>query len=519
MLRKRFIPAFTVLLAIIMVLPLLAACSANNGSDTSNNANNQNNNNNNPDEIPGDGGEDPADSGGASAREQEIIPDYLPDEDYGGYEFNVLVRYDSSVHYAPWEARDIFAEEETGDPINDSVYKRNRYVEDKYNCVITQTKKTDYNNLLKRAVNAGEDTYDLFYANLNDITGVAANGYFYDLMSVPNIDLSKPWWDQNAQKSLSIANILFFCPSNLIIMHNDCTSAIVFNKELIKDYSMEDPYKLVKDGKWTVDRLIAMSKDISKDVNGDGIMNEHDMYGYACYRDSSLSLMHGAGGRIAQKDPDDLPVLTLNSEVAINALNKAFDLMYAPSAFNVHKELEGKYDAIYQLTEKMFIENRALFYWILLHDIEQFRNMDADFGIIPIPKYSETQKDYGCTVNQYHGHAVAIPVTVQDIDRTSVILESLTAKSRYTLLPAYYDISMQRKFTRDEESADMLDIIFDSQVYDLGAIYNFGGYSWDIIWMTMSHNRDIVSLYEKKEKTGLKDIDRITAKYVDIASR
>lgn len=516
MLRKRFISAFMVLFALILILPLFAACSANNSNDNTNNTNNQNAQN----EIPADeAGEDPAGSGDSSVREQEIVPDYLPDEDYGGYEFNVLVRYDASVHYAPWEARDIYAEEENGDPINDAVYKRNRYVEDKYNCVITQTKHTDYNNLLKRAVNAGEDIYDLFYANLNDITGVAANGYFYDLTSVPNIDLSKPWWDQNAQKSLSIANILFFCPSNLIIMHNDCTSAIVFNKELIRDYGMENPYKLVKNGTWTVDKLISMSKDISKDVNGDGIMDEHDMYGYACYRDSSLSLMHGAGGRISQKDSNDLPILTLNSEVAINALNKAFDLMYAPSAFNVHKELEGKYDAIYQLTEKMFIENRSLFYWILLHDIEQFRNMDADFGIIPIPKYSETQQDYGSTVNQYHGHAVAIPTTVQNLDRTSVILEALSAKSRYTLLPAYYDISLQRKFTRDEESADMLDIIFDSQVYDLGAIYNFGGYSWDIIWMTMSNNRDIVSLYEKKEKTGLRDIEKIAEKYVEIAAQ
>lgn len=503
------IKSILLFLIIFIILTVCAACAKNDADAYETIGANSNT----------DDGADTSQENENLIREREIFPDYLPEADYEGYEFNVLVRYDTSVHYAPWEARDIYSETENGEPINDAVCRRNRYVEEKYNCVIKETKNTDYNNILKRTVNAGEDTYDIFYANLNDITGVAASGYFYNLNSLPNIDLSKPWWDQNAKKSLSISNILFFCPSNLIIMHNDCTSAIVFNKKLIQDFNMKDPYKLVKDKVWTIDKLISMSKDISYDMNGDGIMDENDMYGYACYRDSSLSLMHGAGGRIAGKNPDDLPVLTLNSEISFNALEKAFDLMYAPSAFNVHKELEGKYDAIYQLTEKMFIGNRSLFYWILLHDIEQFRDMDSDFGIIPIPKYSENQENYGCTVNQYHGHAVSVLSTVQNIDRTTVILEALTAKSRYTLLPAYYDISMQRKFTRDDESADMLDIIFDSQVYDIGAIYNFGGYSWDIIWMTMSQNRNIISLYEKKEKTALNDIDKIIEKYRDIASQ
>lgn len=491
-------------LLLLVLIILLSSCNDKKADDSDGG-----NNGNNVEGV--------VQSNNESTRESEIIPDYLPDTGYNGYEFNVLVRYDANPDNASWGARDIYAESEFGEPINDAVYRRNRYIEEKYDCVIKETKNVDYNNILKKTIKSDDDIYDLFYANLNELTSVATSGYFYDLLKVPNLDLTKPWWDQNARKSLSIANMLFLCPSNLIIKPNDCISVIVFNKELVKNYNIEDPYKLVKDGTWTIDKLITMSKDISLDINGDGVMDYNDMYGYACYRDSSLSIMHAAGGRIAEKDSNDLPVLTLNSETAINALNKAFDLMYAPSTFNLHKELEGQFSAVYQISEKMFIENRALFYWILLHDIEQFRNMDSDFGIIPIPKYSESQKDYGCTVNQYHGHAVAIPSTVQDIERTTVILEALTAKSRYTLLPAYYDISMQRKFTRDEESAAMLDIIFDSQVYDIGAIYNFGGYSWDIIYMTMSNDRNIVSLFEKKENNALKDIEKIITKYKEIA--
>ena len=42
--------------------------------------------------------------------------------------------------------------------------------------------------------------------------------------------------------------------------------------------------------------------------------------------------------------------------------------------------------------------------------------------------------------------------------------------------PAYYDITLQRKLSKDSESADMLDIIFGSMVYDLGYYAKFGGF-------------------------------------------
>ena len=451
------------------------------------------------------------------ARWAEIKPN-LPEADFEGYEFNVLVRSSDRIHWAPWEARDIYTEEITGEPINDAVFRRNSEIESQYNIVIKETKQVDHSGVLRNSISAGDDNFDLFYSSFNAITSVAAQGFFHDLLQMPYIDLDAPWWDQNAKESLSVSNMLFFCTSDLILLHNDSTSALVFNKDLIRDYGMDDPHQLVHDGKWTVDRLYEMSKDISYDINGDGIMDERDMYGFMFYRDASLSLMHGAGGRIARKDANDLPYLTLGEELPMAALSKAFDVMYAPSGFNVHKELEGRFDAIYLVSHNMFMENRALFYWILLHDIVSFREMDADFGILPIPKLNEQQETFGHTVNQYHGNGLSIPITVQNTERTSIILEALTAQSRFTLLPAYYDISLQRKFTRDEASAEMLDIIFSTQVYDLGAIYNFGGYSWEIIAATMTRDRNIMTLFERREGTAETDISRMIDGYLDLAA-
>jgi len=100
-------------------------------------------------------------------------------------------------------------------------------------------------------------------------------------------------------------------------------------------------------------------------------------------------------------------------------------------------------------------------------------------------------------------------VTVQDRERNGIILEALTAKSKYTLIPEYYERTLQRKVSRDSESEAMLDIIFNSHVYDPGYVYNIGEYAWDIIMMTMRQNRDIVSLYEKRINKANKDIDKL----------
>ena len=60
------------------------------------------------------------------------------------------------------------------------------------------------------------------------------------------------------------------------------------------------------------------------------------------------------------------------------------------------------------------------------------------------------------------------------IRKTGLILEALVYESRYTLLPAYYDINLKSKMARDEESSAMIDIILDSRLYDLGELYGWG---------------------------------------------
>jgi hypothetical protein len=158
-----------------------------------------------------------------------------------------------------------------------------------------------------------------------------------------------------------------------------------------------------------------------------------------------------------------------------------------------------------------FAEGRMLTMWGRLYVLDSLRNMDDDFGILPLPKYSEFQEKYYSDVNSYSGYMIGIPKSASEPERTSVILEALAAESRYTLLPAYYDITLQRKFTRDEESGAMLDILFSTTVYDSGSAYNFAGIWGEMSNLCSKEDRNFVSWCEKYELKVIQAIEKMVA--------
>ena len=70
--------------------------------------------------------------------EENFKEQYAPDfgkTDMNGYVFRIGTR-DDSTHGYPMHLRDLYAEEENGDLINDATYRRNSAIEEKYNCKI-----------------------------------------------------------------------------------------------------------------------------------------------------------------------------------------------------------------------------------------------------------------------------------------------------------------------------------------------------------------------------------------------
>ena len=442
--------------------------------------------------------------------QEKIKPD-LPEMDLKGYTFTFFAH---RIDYAgDWvgdgDPREIVAEMQDGkevansEPINDAVYKRNLAIKEKYNIDIRMLTNSDDVGTLRKAVKAADSIYDAAVIFNNLVPGVVTANLLVNLEELNYIDLDKPWWDP-AVKSMSIANQNYLMAGDLLILDNEATTGIIFNKDLMAQLGIDLPYEMVKTGKWTMDAMNNIIKDTAMDLNGDGKMNKEDRWGFSVSTDTLHALLVSGGGSLATKDADDIPYMCFTNEKNMAIINKAMDLMYNPEyVINVHgKDIEFP-------AYTMFEENKFVFMWMRMRVVERFRGMEANFGIIPMPKFDEAQEKYYSVVNPYTGVLLGVPKSAEDLDRVSIILEALSAESTNTLQTAYYDVALQRKYTRDNESSEMLDIIFGSRVYDIGGVYSFGNVFIDFIELSRKNDRNVMSYYDKKIGAMEKSINKV----------
>ncbi len=445
----------------------------------------------------------------AETEPEKLLPD-LPEDDFDGYTFTIIDRGAYSSH---WTSIDVYAEELTGEPINDAVYNRNAVVGEKYNFTVAEAigASGDPTPEVKQAVQSGDEMYDLVLCAATAQGNMATQGMLVDLMPFPHLDLSQPWYDQSASEATSIAGRLFATTGELTIMDNDATWALLFNKNLAENLGIGNLYTSVSEGSWTMDALLEVITLASADLNGDGIHDETDQWGIQGEGFNTMAFIHGAGASPYAKDENDIPIITAQDERFYSAFEKAvaingnFDLcLYADN-------YSGKYTDVWaEVMDASFTEGRVLFACVGMNRVTLFREMEMDFGILPIPKYDEAQEEYHCLLSLGNATMFSVPKTVTDQNRTGIILEALSAESLYTLTPAYYDVTLKTKSARDEESAAMLDLIFASRAFDLGNMYSgLAGLFNVAINLTSQGKTDLASGIEAQMKPAQSGIDKL----------
>ncbi|MDD4773110.1 MAG: hypothetical protein PHZ09_05830 [Eubacteriales bacterium] len=438
----------------------------------------------------------------AESTGDDVLKPDVPQSDFDGYDFRFLVR---NAEHMIFVAKDIYAESENGDLINDAVYRRNIKIEEACNFVVSQNAVLNPGIFIQKIINAGDDEYDTFIESTVQSVQLSKLDMVYDLHEIPYLDFTRPWWDAGMTEELSVGNKLYCNMGELIISDNDGTWGVLFNKNIMANYNLENPYELVNKGEWTIEKMHELSAQVSVDINNDGKMSiMDDRFGFATEPYNTFVMVVGAGERIITKDENDLPSLTMNTQKYIAAYEKALALNTDElSTCNAAKVKETN-DPFYSGIIPAFNDGRVMFYMGSMALVPLFRDMNEDFGLLPTPKLDTVQEQYISTMSVWNNGAVYIPVTNTDTERTGIVIEALSAESMYTLTPAYYDLSLKTKFARDDESAAMLDIIFRNRVIDMGATYNFGNLA-DIVMNAMP---DFSSEYAKREERALLAIDK-----------
>ena len=396
---------------------------------------------------------------------EEIPEPDLPEVRYDGQDFNIRVKGDA-VH---WETLGIYAEQKTGEPINDATLERNNKIEEQYGVVISTIEGSGVaGDVVTSALSQTHD-YDLAIDTLHQMSSVAPKSV-YDLKQLQYIDLEKPWYDQNFNNEASIGGRLFATTGDLVINDDNATWCVLFNKRIASDYGIENPYKLVSEGKWTLDKLYELAKPVTHEDTGNDSYNYEDFWGLVTEQYNGYAMVASAGEKIASKDSSDMPYLTANTEKFQTVFEKAVTLLGDTSVACMIEDWSN--DSNYANPFKV---GRGLFVMAGLYDLDEVREIDDEIGVLTMPKYEESQEVALSPVEIYCFTCAFIPISVADIEKSSVITEAMFAASRSTTRVAFYETTLKKKYSPDEETKLILDKVIENRTYDLGAVYGWGG--------------------------------------------
>ena len=497
-----------IIICVCLILSfILISCGGENGGDNNSNGGLEtpvNNGGINENEDSGQPGENPA----------EIIPDF-PHEarTFGGKIFNILTEEEPTNFL---KITDFEMEEEPGEILGTAIYRRNQIIEETLDIKITgvQVGRDNARRTLTRAVNAGTNDYDAAAMRLENAAPTAMAGECVNLNNLQYMSLDMPWWDQNILKDTSVGKQAYLIAGDIFTKHYEAMSMIFFNKKLLSDYGLESPYNLVGNNQWTIEKFGELTKNITRSLDGSGVMTPNDLYGLATQIDFLPSMINGSGEKFVEKDSGDIPYFKGNSEKIGDIIDKVLDF-YIDDTFCVHRDALRRnipFDRMHQFM--VFPYGRSLFLWGLPRFIDlELRTMDDDFGMLPIPKWDSNQDRYYATVNTWHSYAWLIPQGSGDPDDTAYIMDAMAYQGRIHILPAYYDITLQRKHTRDEESSAMLDIIFISAVYDIGFMYNLGNFISNLHNMLERNLNNLASEYDKVQSRIERDLERLIEQF------
>ena len=391
--------------------------------------------------------------------------DDLPDDlDFTGRELRIL----SAVgYYGPSEtfhASVIY--EASGDILDDAIFERNSSIMDRFGITITENALPYPEALsqIRASISAGDDAYDIVSLVDRDALSLANEGMIYYMDEVPYIDFDKPYWNQSLNESMSIKGRKILAYSDMVLTAYDFTHILTFNKQLVADLSLESPYDLVESGQWTLDKFNEYIMLGSADLNGDTIYDQNDRYGFASLsKHLAPCFWIAAECSSIVKNSDGIPEYTIGSERMIDVLDRVYEMTWGNNYW-CNQVTEANANVGYQ----MFSTDQILFcnsnFGQLLG--ATFREMKTDYGIIPYPKYDETQESYYSRVEG--GNPYFVPITAGDPDFSGAMLEALACESHNRVIPTYYETALKSKFTRDEQSAQILDLIMNTRVYDFG---------------------------------------------------
>ncbi len=446
------------LLCLVMCLPLFVAC--------------------NKEDEPDENTQDAAATSGSvtttgnpdavTTTPDESVPgalDKVTVNDWGGYTFKVYYNTQDNAQ------TDFICDSPNGDTLNDVVYARNTKVETLFNINIETTPdtETNYATVLQSQYSAGwtEGDYNMFTGKNRSAITLSTKGIVANLASYDQIDIYSSHWDQGYIDSLMINDALYSLSGAYSVKSNLFVSSICFNKNLFSQEGFDEPYDLVRSKGWTIDKMLEYMDGFAQDYNSDGYDIDDDRFALIGWStEAGYGLFYGSGFTYCINDGETIE-LSYDRDRLDEVLDAVIEVWCQQGTyFSDHYEGTESAEILHEKTFSIFSAGRALFCDIVLQKIGTFfTNMENDYGILPQPMFSEDQGQY----YSYSGYTIPlllVPATDDNKDRTGNIIEAICAASNDIVIPSMFEIVTKLQNARDEDSAEMIEIIISTKFFD-----------------------------------------------------
>ncbi|MBQ9779756.1 MAG: hypothetical protein IJW00_02310 [Clostridia bacterium] len=460
----------------------------------------------------------------SAATEEEIetiVEHDLPDElDYGKDEVVIVSRYREG-----WTSGEIAVEKITNEPVNDAVYERNLNVEEELNVKLVSLEEnnpdpTALMTEISTNIKSNSGDYDIVACAAYVTVNEALNGTFADLRQTDYIDFEKPYWSQGYNEVIEYQGTQYTITGSMVLSLYRFAFITTFNKRLFTEAKVEAPYDAVKNGEWTLDYQTSLVPLFHND--NDGTPDDvNDIYGLVTTPYISVDpYWSSCDVPIVGRDADGGYEFIFDIEKLFDVTEKTMKLFYGTDGATYTYEHYGLDDEQNDI-RIMFSTGNAAMATVRIMELESgdMRQMEDQFGVLPMPKYDTNQKQYKTLLHdQFTVMAIPTTVTGDRLNEMSAVLECMASEGHKLVRPAYYESALRYKYMKDPESWEMMDIIIDNIYIDAGIIYTNALQSFhDQFRQIMTSKQNTVSSsYRAKARSAERALGKMTEKLDDL---
>lgn len=473
--KNRFLKLGCLLLALLMMLTAFAACGSKEGEETQG-------------------------VNTAVADDTEPVPHY----DWGGRTFTVYAVNNGS------EPNFEIVGEVGGERISDDVYKRNIWIEEYYNVKIEQIQGTADNSntemveSLKNSISSGLNPYDLSFLIKDQMSNAIVAGYMADLTTLPYLNFENDWYNQNSLETMKVGGRLFHMVSDFSLVDKARTNVLFFNRDLAQKNQLPDIIQMVREGSWTIEQMLTYAK--AEDLDGDGTMELTDQWGLTCGgKEAAAAWWIGLENSLVSFDENGQWHVGVATEHSVNSIDKLRQL------FAENVSFVGNRFGSYSDPSDVFVDQRTLFSSEILSGIEGL-GAKATFAYAPLPypKFDAEQQTYYTVNDNTFCATFGVPRCAVDADFSAFMIEVLSWRSSTTTFPAYYEATCKLQKSYDPVCAEMLDVVFESLIYDFGLVNNKQiSLRSKILIESIYTTKDVTGLYKGVESATLTKIENL----------